>query len=357
MDYAPIKIILVITWLMFNSYAFADQKAGPIAQANCQKEYLELFSGDEMSMTVVFGYDDDSYHKTKDQKSLAIFVNTLTTKCSNWSQKMCGFTIQSTNPHIMTRKTFGPDGKVKTLKVIADATSVSDDDKANRLNSNQKKQTQKIRDLYSDGIQNSNVVFYQGHSRDGGGPSFAPPKLRADGHVDYNWYHNNQPDKQFMLDALAKIPNKSRIMGLASCSSIRWFSESIGNAAPATGIIGTDSTFYTGHFEETLPIMENIFSYKCLTDLAQNDVIRSSKILGIKGFQVSDVNQVMCQDELTATTLDMLGNSLSSPDLDIRNEAYQEIKAYDTGLYSQKLIQQIRDYNFGNVVNGQIQKP
>lgn len=321
----------------------------PLAESTCQNEYLDLFSKDEMTMTVVFGYDDNGA-KTSDQLSHANFVKRLTAKCSTWDQKMCGFKIQSTAPHILTRKSFGPDGKPKVIKVITDASSVSPDDTANRKNPLQAEQTKKLKDLFVNGIQNSDVVFYQGHSRDGGGPSFAPPKLNASGHVDYDWYHKNKNDKKLMVNALAKNPGKSRIIGLVSCSSIRWFSKSIGATAPATGIVGTNEAFWTSDFKESLPLMENIFSYQCLKDQKENDSKAFSQLLGQKNFKVSVKNQNMSKQQMDNMTLKMLGNYLSSPDAAIRKEAYNEIKMYDSKLYSKQLVQQMKDYTFGNSV-------
>lgn len=321
----------------------------PLAESTCQNEYLDLFSKDEMTMTVVFGYDDKG-KITGDISSHAFFVKTLTTKCGKWDQKMCGFKIESTNPHILTRKSFGPDGKPKTIKVITAASSVSADDAANRANPQQKIQSKKMKELFVQGIQTSDVIVYQGHSRDGGGPSFEPPKLLSNGHVDYDWYHKNKSDKKLMINALAKNPGKSRIISLVSCSSIRWFAKSIENTAPATGIAGTNEAYWTGDFRESLPFMENIFSYQCLIDQKVNDSKAFSQLLGKKTFKVSAKNKNMSKEKMDSLTLTQLGNYLSSPDVAIRKEAYNEIKMYNPNLYSKKLVQQMKDYTFGNVV-------
>jgi hypothetical protein len=345
------KIILTITTLFLSNYLFANSLMLPLSKSTCQNEYLDLFSKNEMSMTVVFGYDDlETKNKTKDRKSLALFVKALTAKCGKWDQKMCGFTLNSINPHVLTRKMFGPDGRSKTLKVITDTSSISEDDTLNRKNPAQEIQSQKMRDLFTSGLENSDVTFYHGHSRDGGGPSFAPPKLKANGHIDYNWYHKNKTDKDLMINALAKNPNKSRIIGLVSCSSIRWFSKSIGNSAPATGIVATNESFYTANFLESLPVMENIFSYQCLKDQKVNDAQKFAQLIGDKSFKVSKENQNISKDKMDHTTLTILGNNLSDQDKNVRKEAYLEIKSYDEKLYSTKLRQQLSDYTFGNVL-------
>jgi hypothetical protein len=344
------KTIITLATLLLSTTLLAEVMMKPLAESTCQNEYLDLFSKDEMTMTVVFGYDDLESKKTKDQYSLSLFVKTLTAKCGKWDQKMCGFKLKSINPHILTRKTFGPDGKVKTLKVITDASSLSDDDAQNRNNPAQKIQSQKMRDLFTSGLENSDVTFYHGHSRDGGGPSFAPPRLTSNGHVDYDWYHKNKSDKRLMVNALAKNPGKSRIVGLVSCSSIRWFSHSIGKSAPATGIVATNEAFYTSSFLESLPVMENIFSYQCLTSQKVDDAKKFAQLLGDKSFKVSAKNKNMSKEKMDSMTLAQLGNYLSSPDKSVRKEAYLEITSYDRKLYPKKLVQQLKDYSFGNVV-------
>ena len=117
----------------------------PLASSTCQKQYLSLFSSDEINMTVAFGYDDLSEETSNDQKSLEIFVKTLTAKCAKWDQRLCGFNLKSKAPHVLVKKIFGPDGKPKTLKVTTDASSVGPNNKANRLNPLQKLFSQAMR--------------------------------------------------------------------------------------------------------------------------------------------------------------------------------------------------------------------
>lgn len=341
--------MIMLTTLLFSGTLFADVMMKPLAESTCQNEYLDLFSKPEMTMTVLFGYDDGR-DKTVDQNSHKFFIQTLTAKCLKWDQKMCGFKIESTAPHVLTRKSFGPDGKPKTIRVVSDFSSVTPDDAANRKDPRQTTQTRKMKELFMSAIENSDVIFYQGHSRDGGGPSFSPPRLKANGHVDYDWYHKNKLDKNFMVNALAKAPGKSRILSLVSCSSIRWFAKSIESSAPATGIVGTNEAYWTGNFQESIPMMENIFSYQCLTDQSFPDSKAFSSLLGQKNFKVSQKNKNMSKAQMDSMSLAMLGNYLSSSDKEIRIEAYNEIKSYDSKLYTAKLRQQMKDYTFANTI-------
>ena len=120
-------------------------------------------------MTVAFGYDDVSEKLTNDQKSLDVFVKTLTAKCANIGQRICGFTLKSTRPHRLVKKVFGPDGRPRTLKITADNSSVTNDNVANRKNPLQKLQTESVQNLFLKGLESSEVTIYMGHSRDGWG--------------------------------------------------------------------------------------------------------------------------------------------------------------------------------------------
>jgi len=339
------KSYVLILGLIISTQALA---LDPIAYSNCQKEYLNIFANDEINMTVAFGYDDVSEKLSNDQKSLDIFVKTLTAKCPRWGQRLCGFTLKSKNPTVLVKKVFGPDGRPRTLKVTADAASVSPDNEANRINPLQKIQSQSVQNLFLKGLETSQVTIYMGHSRDGGGPSFAPPKLNSKGHVDYNYYHKNKVDKNLMVKSLAKSPLMSRIVALISCSSIRWFSRSIENQAPSSGIIGTTEAFTTGNFKETWPLMEKIFSYQCLSDLSIDDSSKTAKIIEEKSWQVPEKDKNLTKSELDKRTLETLARYLKSPDVNIRKEAYLEIKSYNQRLYTPMVIRELKSYTFSN---------
>ncbi len=301
-------------------------------------------------MTVVFGYDDVSAGKTNDQKSFDLFVKTLTTPCAKWDQRLCGFVKKSSSPTVLTKKMFGPDGKPKTLKVITDYSSVTPDDKANRKNPLQTIRTKSMQDLFVDGLKNSEITIYQGHSRDGGEPSFAPPILLDNGHVNYDYYHKHKTDKNRMVKALSETPNKARIVAIISCSSIRWFSKSIASGAPASGIIGTTEAFTTGNFKESFPLMENILSYQCLMDTKIEDSSKGSQIVANKNLKVSAKSQKLSKTQIDKMTLETLAMSLRSPDVKVRKEAYMEIKNYDPKLYTPKVQQELKNYTFGNTL-------
>lgn len=334
--------------LLIVSHSLFASSLTPIAESTCQGAYKELFSRDEIRMTIALGYFDIGEGRTQDLAGLTHYLNTFTSRCAKWDQKMCGFTLVSSSPFVLTRKIFGPDGNEKLLKIIIDASSVSYDDAANRSSPEQKKQTSKMRSLFRDGLENSEVTFYHGHSRDGGGPSFGPPVLRANGHVDYEYYKANPADKKFLLSVLAKSPEKSRLVALGSCSSLRWFSKEISQQAPSSGIIGTDASFTTRYFEESLVFMENIFSFKCLKDLKVKDALSKGQLISGKEYPASPRSRLLSPQQLDQQTLEALATHLSSRNLSTRKNAYLEIKSYEERSYSPRVRQELANYTFRN---------
>ncbi len=325
-----------------------------IAESACQQDYLDIFSDDVMNMTVVFGYDDLSEEKTNDLRSLDFFLNTVQTKCEKFDQKMCGFKLISKKPYVLTRMVIGPDGSERTLKITTDASSYSTDNKANRKNPLQKLQTEAVRKLFTEGLENSSMTVYLGHSRDGGGPSFEPPVLNPDGHVNYDYYHKHKIDRDVMVKALGKNPQKSRIVSLVSCNSIRWFSRSIVASAPASGIIGTTESFWTGNFQESIPMLERVYSYNCLKDFSVDDSKKVAKLVVGKNWKVPAKAKVLNRAQLIQVTLENLATNLKSNDIGLRKDAYSEIKSFDTKLYSARVRQAMKTYTFGNTIRNNL---
>lgn len=321
----------------------------PIAESDCQRDYLSLMSKPEINVTAAFGYFDLSNQTTIDASLKNHFIQTMTAPCKTWDLKTCGFKKTGTNPTILTRKMTGPDGQIKTVKITVDAPSLSTSDVANRNNPQQKVRSEEVKNMFLNGLRNSEITLYLGHSRDGGGPDFDPARLK-NGHTDYAWYHANPKDKKDMNKVLAEDPEKSRILGLFSCSSIRWFSKGVATGAPGSGLIATTDTFYVRKFEQVFPFLEKIFSYQCIDQLLVDDVKKIGKAKVDKKWAIPASDKKIPQLTLTQKTLEKLALQLSSKDIEIRREAYREIKSFDNKLYTAKVWDALNNYKFGNTV-------
>jgi hypothetical protein len=321
----------------------------PISQADCQNDYLSLMAKSEINVTIAYGYFDAEDGSTWDNRMLQQFLNTMTAPCKSWSTKSCGFQLAGTGPYILTRKLTGPDGFIKTVKLTVDSPSLSTDNNANMSSSLQKKKSEAVKQMYFKGLRDSEVTLYLGHSRDGGGPDFDPPKLRH-GHVDYDWYQEHPRDKKEMLNILSEDPEKARILGFFSCSSIRWFSKGINLDAPASGFIGTDETYWTSAFDQVYPFIEKIFSYQCVEKLIVDDIKKVSRVKVTKKWKVPQKDRNISKLSLNERTLENLAKQLVSKDIEIRKQAYQEIQSFPKEDYGQKVWKALNDYKFGNLM-------
>ncbi len=83
------------------------------------------------------------------------------------------------------------------------------------------------------------VVIYSGHSRNGGGPDFCPPRVLSNGHVDYDWYQRMHPGMTRMLDALARSEKDSQVLVMHSCQSISHFYRKVREIKPKMAFMGS----------------------------------------------------------------------------------------------------------------------
>ena len=87
--------------------------------------------------------------------------------------------------------------------------------------------SQYVRNAWRESIENGDeIVIYDGHARDGGGPSFDPPVVLPNGHVDYNWYRKNKPGHKDETEAFSKAVKKGKAPSYyasLSCNGIRNF--------------------------------------------------------------------------------------------------------------------------------------
>jgi hypothetical protein len=340
------KLLALNILLTLSPFVRALEMMSPISQADCQSDYLSLMSRPEINITIAYGYFDLENGGTMDTVLSQLFIETMITPCKSWDQKTCGFKKSGSRPTILTRKLTGPDGLIKTVRIKVDAPSLSTSDLANQTNPLQKVRSEAVKKMFLDGLRNSEVTLYLGHSRDGGGPDFDPPRLKH-GHTDYEWYHANPKDKKEMMNVLKENAEKSRIIGLFSCSSIRWFAKGFNTDAPASGLIGTTDTYYVTRFEQVYSFIEKIFSFQCIEKLIIDDIYKSAKIKSQKKWSIPEKDKNISQQEIRIKTLEKLALQLYSSDNEISRVAYLEIKSYEAKYYSQRVWEAYNFYRFG----------
>jgi len=115
-------------------------------------------------------------------------------------------------------------------------------------------------------LSTMDVVFYVGHSRNGGGPDFYPPHLTTAGLVEYPWYEKNAPGVPFLVQALnTRVQGKLQMLGLMSCSSQSHFLSAIKTAAGSkVGIISSLNLVGDNQMSgSTLGAIHGILQFSC----------------------------------------------------------------------------------------------
>jgi hypothetical protein len=191
----------------------------------CYQSYSSFYRGDSIDIRIAFGYKDARPARfVGDRYERQMFTAYLLAPCvAGWAA--CGFTREASDPDLFLKVIEGPDGKPKRVRVRVTHSSAGPDDEDNRANPLQNRQSELSRRNFVEGLREANAVFYNGHSRDGGGPDFDPPRLSKDRHVDYDWYLAHRPGEKLVVAELAGA--KAELLGLFSCLSREHFLEKI----------------------------------------------------------------------------------------------------------------------------------
>jgi hypothetical protein len=105
----------------------------------------------------------------------------------------------------------------------------------------QRSRTDFMEGFYARALQEADAAFYFGHSRNGGGPDFAPPLFyRGKNKVNYGYYESERPGFKLMLDALNN-GKQADVIGLMSCASRMHFWKKLRSTAPHSGVITSTS--------------------------------------------------------------------------------------------------------------------
>lgn len=158
----------------------------------------------------------------------------------------------------------------------------------NELKEKQKFLTAQSEENYFGGIGQSDIVIYNGHSRDGGGPDFNPPLLDKELHTDYKgYYHKQRPGIKRVLDLIKKGSNKDSILTFFSCYSRRHFYDSLIKANPKQRLVlSADTIDYFDSLKASMGYIEGFLRGACGQDLA-NIAKQGEKIkVGFQGYQI-----------------------------------------------------------------------
>ncbi len=234
--------------------------------SKCFATYRRFYSRADADFRIVFGYKDSRPSRyVGDRYERLMLQAYLTAPCTD-NRQACGFTVSTSDPDLLQRTVPAPEGSPVRVKIRLTHSSLSPDDDRNRTDPRQAEQTKVARDNLVQGLMQADLVFYNGHSRDGGGPDFAPPRLDRHGHPDYAWYMRERPGEVLLLDTLKeKSPS---LLGLFSCRSGDHFLKEIADRTHGkTGTITTPQLFfYSDALEAMLVSLEAVLGRWCEKD-------------------------------------------------------------------------------------------
>jgi hypothetical protein len=175
-----------------------------------------------LEVVIVFGYKDARPVRfVSDRYERNYLVAQLLKPCQQ-GREDCGFQRGQSDGELFIKSfTDATDCRHQVqMKIVS--SSVGPDDEVNRKDPLQVWRSDWSENTFLEGLARARVIFYSGHSRDGGGPDFHPPRIVADGHVQYSWYRRHRPGVVKMAKALRgseKSAVGNKLIGLFSCES------------------------------------------------------------------------------------------------------------------------------------------
>ena len=265
-----------------------NKNAPEQGQPQCSNTYANILNKGSMDIVYVMGYldtagetgsrvgaDGTNYGvaRSTDEAISKAILTKLTEPCKKPTQKLCEFSILSQDK-VVTKlsksiEMLGHSVSVNITLAYSSASEIYENNKTS-LKDQQLLQTQQAESLFLNGVKTADIAFYNGHSRNGGGPDFAPPILRKDNHTDYSQYLKTRPGITKVLSALKERGDNNLILGLFSCSSNPHFSKRLLSVNSQQKLILSGDTIYTNEsMIGSLGYLESIMRGLCGGDLTQ----------------------------------------------------------------------------------------
>ena len=231
----------------------------------CESNYQSIFGKESLDvrMALFYGYTDTN-HTVADSGLAMAMTQHLQKPCLTSRVEACGFSIESSVPGsvVLVRK-LRVDNSVKTIHLTVASSSATWNDFYNRdLNTGfwqQKDQTLRTEKNFHEALINSQVVFYSGHARLGGGPGFSPPTLLT-GSLETK----RRDSFKHLLADLRSRESQLQFLGYFACESEKYYSQELISSAPHLGLIVTEQELDSFDSEQsTLGALNSILSRKC----------------------------------------------------------------------------------------------
>ncbi len=250
-----------------------SKTAYDFATGKCTERYRKLFKDGTLNIVIGFGYSDAVPKDVVfDWYMVNGFKRVLTEPCRQ-GISACEFKISKNDPDTLFKNIEDQDGVSRRVEITLLRGSLSGNHSSNISAANIAKQrvlceNTKTR-FYNEIKKGAEVVYYSGHSRDGGGPDFCPPHVRADGHVDYDWYQKNRPGLKLLSSALSSAAKPTQLLALHSCSSLPHFYGRL--QKPGLAFFGYNKTVkMTPDFRNQYGGLDALLSLRCQLGLKQS---------------------------------------------------------------------------------------
>lgn len=284
-----------------------DANSPAVGPASCQNVYSNALIKGVIDIRYALGYFDDSTGEEKTwsgvnyglSPSLDIEIfkalrQELTAKCRTKTMRACGFQ-ESGDPNqgkLVLQKNINLQGKnvlVRLTLTQASATYSFAQNKGPQA-ARQKFLTAQSEDNFFGGVASgADVVFYNGHSRNGGGPDFNPPILNSSLHVNYKGYYEvQQPGLKHLMSSLKADPNKGMILALFSCYSRLHFYKTFMQANPKQRVILSAETIdYFDSLKASVGYLEGVLRGSCGQALADTAKQEEKLKSGFQGYNIN----------------------------------------------------------------------
>lgn len=234
----------------------------PAAAPQCSVMEKSLYSRDTLKVRMVFGYKDARPARfVGDRHERLAFIEKITTPCSSDKETRCGFARSHDNADLFLKKVKVKKRTHRVLLWVVNS-SVGTDDQENRDDPFQRWKSKYAEEAFTTGLRDADVVLYDGHSRFGGGPDFAPPELGRGDVVDPAAYLSTRSGLTKMTKAM-KGSKRLKMLGLFSCASSQHFNEEIRAVSKAGLVSSKVLMYYSDALAQSLSTLDDVLTGRC----------------------------------------------------------------------------------------------
>ena len=247
--------------LLEDAVANLELQARKLAErdgASCPQDFPALDTGRPLRISLFYGYDDHD-GVVRDRVHARAMLHVLTAPCRA-RLSACGFSLisRSSSEATLARTLAG-----RSVELTLYTTSLPEDLRASAglvaAHREQERLSRAVKERFYRELVESDVVFYMGHSRLGGGMGF-------DDQSGVTTLVNSALRLPMapVLDALARRPTNLRMLGLFSCESERYFRRALEAANPSLALILTTGDIHFSAGEQaSLGALEAVLSRYC----------------------------------------------------------------------------------------------